>query len=61
MRSEGSIERLIGMKVMGRESIINLEITKGDDKAEINPPYYSKDEKWVQEYIEQFREEPSFF
>ena len=25
------------------------------------PPSYSINEKWVQDYIDQFREEPSFF
>ena len=35
--------------------------SKDDEEKPIPPASYSKDEEWVQEYIRQFGEEPSFF
>ena len=35
--------------------------SKNEERKEFLPPLYSIDEKWVQDYIDQFREEPSFF
>ena len=35
--------------------------TENNQSKQLPPPTYEKDEKWVQEYREQFGEEPSFF
>ena len=42
---------------------IGFESDEIDNETEkkLTYPFYSKDEKWVQEYIEQFKTEPSFF
>ncbi len=37
-----------------------VETAYGETKK-VPPPSYNKDERWVQEYMEQFGEEPSFF
>ena len=55
--------------IINREAIINNEssISSENDQSEHNqskqlsPPTYEKDERWVQEYREQFGTEPSFF
>ena len=41
---------------------VNSSLVKGNKRTQkILPPAYDKDEKWVQEYMEQFGAEPSFF
>lgn len=35
--------------------------SEDNDNKQISPSLYSRDEKWIQEYIRQFGEEPSFF
>lgn len=35
--------------------------TENDQLKQLLPPIYENDEKWVQEYREQFGGEPSFF
>lgn len=35
--------------------------SKNDEERHIQPATYGRNEEWVQEYIRQFGEEPSFF
>ena len=35
--------------------------SKNDEEKPIPPATYDRDEKWVQDYIDQYGEEPSFF
>lgn len=35
--------------------------SEDNQMKQIPSPSYNRDEKWVQEYIKQFGEEPSFF
>ncbi len=39
----------------------SLRESENDGKKQIPPPAYRGDEEWVQEYIRQFGENPSFF
>ena len=58
------MERKTGIKSWKEEKDSNktespIETAYGETKQV--PPSYNTDERWVQEYMEQFGEEPSFF
>ena len=52
------------MEEKGKERYVPNRLmfkSKSDEKTRIPPASYSNDEEWVQEYVMQFGEEPSFF
>lgn len=54
------------MQIIEKENVdVNLPEpimeSKDNEEKKISSPYYGKDNEWVREYIEQFREERGFF
>lgn len=57
---EDRIHMNAGEKEAGYISKIDKK-TQNKKTKQILPPSYDKEEQWVQNYIEQFGEEPGFF
>ena len=61
------MEEIKKRDIRGRRKKVSINISEATFKTESEKtkktflPSYDKSEKWVQEYIKQFEEEPSFF